>query len=83
MTFIRVVATQLSPDVTKHIVLTDPYRIKCPAEIPIVNFDLPMGAHLFHVYVPKGEYSRLHDEALRNRTIFQSIGSMNLRKVWF
>ncbi|RZC22683.1 hypothetical protein BDFB_007730 [Asbolus verrucosus] len=43
---ITVVATQLSSDVTKRIVLTDPYRIKCPAEVPTVNFELPLGAQL-------------------------------------
>jgi hypothetical protein len=77
----RVVATQLSSDVTKRIVLTDPYRIKCPAEVPTVNFDLPLGVQLLQVYISSKEYFKLHDEATRSRNMFQYLSSKSIKKV--
>ncbi|RZC43137.1 uncharacterized protein BDFB_002659 [Asbolus verrucosus] len=67
----KVVATQLSSDITKRIVLTDPYRIKCPAEVPTVNFELPLGVQLLQVYISSKEYFKLHEEATKGRNIFQ------------
>ncbi|CAH0545655.1 unnamed protein product [Brassicogethes aeneus] len=64
----KVVATQFSPDLTKRIVLTDPYRIKCPAETTTVNFDLPLGVQLLEVYISSDEYYTL---LAKNSSIFQ------------
>ncbi|XP_044269482.1 uncharacterized protein LOC123014426 isoform X2 [Tribolium madens] len=76
----KVVATQLSSDITKRIVLTDPYRIKCPAETPSVNFELPLGVQLLQVYISCKEYYKLHEEATRSRSIFQYLSSKSIKK---
>ncbi|XP_043281615.1 uncharacterized protein HPS4 isoform X2 [Venturia canescens] len=47
----KVVATQLNPELTKQLVITDPYRIKAPAERIPTSFHLPVGVQLLRVYV--------------------------------
>lgn len=64
------VATQLGSVITKQIVLTDPYRIKCPAEAPSVPFDLPLGVQLFYVYISNRDYCELNEEASKCRNLF-------------
>lgn len=66
----RVVATQLGSAITKQIVLTDPYRIKCPAETPTVPFNLPLGVQLFYVYISNRDYYELNEEASKSRNLF-------------
>ncbi|KAJ3664390.1 hypothetical protein Zmor_008565 [Zophobas morio] len=77
----KVVATQLSADITKRIILTDPYRIKCPAEVPAVNFDLPLGVQLLQVYISSKEYYRLHEDATKSRNIFQFLSNKSIKKL--
>lgn len=64
------VATQLGSAITKQIVLTDPYRIKCPAETPTVAFNLPLGVQLFYVYISNKDYYELNEEASKCRNLF-------------
>ncbi|XP_065161908.1 uncharacterized protein HPS4 [Atheta coriaria] len=65
----KVLATQLSSNLTKRLVLTDPYRIKSPAETVEVDYQLPLGVQLLHVYVEGHEYQDLSEDALRTRTV--------------
>lgn len=78
----RVVATQLSADLTKRLVLADPYRIKCPAEIVEVTYDLPLGVQLLQVYITNTEYCKLFECSSRNRSIFQYLSNKSMRKVY-
>lgn len=75
------VATQLSSDLTKRLILTDPYRIKCPAETVEVTFELPLGVQLLQVYVTNREYCKLVECSLRNRNVFQYLTNKNIKKV--
>lgn len=54
------VATQLSPGITKNLVLTDPFRIKTTAEIISVDFHIPIGVQLIVVFIPIKEYRKLN-----------------------
>lgn len=55
----KVVCTQLSPTLTKQLVVTDPYRVKMPAENVTTQFHLPVGVQLLSVYMDKGDIQRL------------------------
>lgn len=76
----KVVATQLSPDLTKKLVLSDPYRIKCPAENAEVDFDLPLGVQLLQVYITNREFCSLLETSTRSRNIFQYLCNKSIRK---
>lgn len=69
----RVVATQLNAKLTKHLVLTDPYRIKSPAETVAVDYQLPLGVQLLHVYLDINQFSVLHDDAARCKRICEDV----------
>lgn len=77
----RVVATQLSSDLTKRLVLADPYRIKCPAEVVEASYELPLGVQLLQVYITNAEYCKLFEASSRNRNIFQFLSNKSMRKV--
>lgn len=68
----KVVATQLSPYLTKMLVLTDPYRIKSPAEAVTTNFHLPIGVQMIEVYISKLEYDNLDKTSSRLRKVFEN-----------
>lgn len=55
----RIVATQLSPGLTRIIIYTDPYRIRSPAEHLETHFHLPIGVQLLKVYVDGKEYKKM------------------------
>ncbi|KAK5640452.1 hypothetical protein RI129_011263 [Pyrocoelia pectoralis] len=76
----KVVATQLSSDLTKKLVLTDPYRIKSPAEVFDLNLSLPLGVQLLQVYIAHEDYRNLHEDSNKSRTISQYLHKINLRK---
>ncbi|KAJ8948764.1 hypothetical protein NQ318_017933 [Aromia moschata] len=76
----KVVATQLSAHITKRLVLTDPYRIKCPAELAEVTFDLPLGVQLLQVYITNKEYCNLLESSLKNRNIYQYLSNRAVKK---
>lgn len=65
----RVIATQLSPDITKNLVLTDPFRIKTTAEIITVDFHIPIGVQLIVVFIPIKEYRKLNLASQRAQSI--------------
>ncbi|XP_076233156.1 Hermansky-Pudlak syndrome 4 protein isoform X1 [Calliopsis andreniformis] len=63
----KVVATQLSANLTKQIVITDPYRIKAPAERIPTEFHLPVGVQLLRVYIEQKQFAKLMQEAKSER----------------
>lgn len=65
----RIVATQMPPEITKNLVLTDPYRIKSTAETITGDFHIPVGVQLLVVYVPIRDYRRLSADAQRAQTV--------------
>ncbi|XP_049780805.1 uncharacterized protein LOC126182412 [Schistocerca cancellata] len=74
----RIVATQLSPDLTRTIIYTDPYRIRSPAEHLETHFHLPIGVQLLKVYVDGNEYSKM----LTNlNTIGTSVKNISIQKL--
>ncbi|VEN61177.1 unnamed protein product [Callosobruchus maculatus] len=76
----KVVATQLSADLTKRIILTDPFRIKCPSEVMEVSFELPISVQLLQVYISNKEYNTLLDVSNKNRFAFQYLCSKDIKK---
>uniref|UniRef100_A0A6B2E9N5 CCZ1/INTU/HSP4 first Longin domain-containing protein n=1 Tax=Phlebotomus kandelakii TaxID=1109342 RepID=A0A6B2E9N5_9DIPT len=69
----KIIATQLSPMISKHIVLTDPYRMKSTAEGITVRFHVPVGVQLIGLYISHNEYLRLQQDASRAQTSFTQI----------
>ncbi|KZC09693.1 Hermansky-Pudlak syndrome 4 protein, partial [Dufourea novaeangliae] len=63
----KVVATQLGADLTKQIVITDPYRIRAPAERISTEFHLPVGVQLLRVYIEQKQFAKLVQEANNER----------------
>ncbi|XP_014598264.1 PREDICTED: uncharacterized protein LOC106783860 isoform X1 [Polistes canadensis] len=72
----KVVATQLSADLTKQIVIMDPYRIKAPAERVDTEFHLPVGVQLLRVYIKEKQYTELVQEANNERYLNSYVDSM-------
>uniref|UniRef100_A0A0V0G5T8 CCZ1/INTU/HSP4 first Longin domain-containing protein n=1 Tax=Triatoma dimidiata TaxID=72491 RepID=A0A0V0G5T8_TRIDM len=72
----KVVATQLSCDLTKQLVVSDPYRIKLPAQNVITPFHLPVGVQLLNIYIESSEVEKLR---LENEELLQI---MNEVKLW-
>lgn len=70
-------ATQLSPEVTKNLVLTDPFRIKTTAEFITVDFHIPIGVQLIVVFIPIKEYRKLNLASQRA----QSVTNQNLNSI--
>ncbi|XP_039293004.1 uncharacterized protein LOC111057824 isoform X4 [Nilaparvata lugens] len=60
----KVVISQISPEFTRLIVLSDPYRIKVPADPVDIPFRLPVGMQLFKVYITKKQYSELKNQSM-------------------
>ncbi|XP_034952467.1 uncharacterized protein HPS4 [Chelonus insularis] len=58
----KVIATQLSPELTKQLVITDPYRIKAPADRISTDFHLPVGVQLLRVYIQRKHSFELPEE---------------------
>lgn len=67
------VATQLNAKLTKHLVLTDPYRIKSPAEVVSTDFQLPLGVQLLYVYIDNKQFMILQRDSSRFRNICESV----------
>lgn len=62
----KVVVTQLSPEITKNLIITDPYRIKSTAEIITVDFHVPNGVQLIVVFIPIKDYRKLLSDIQRS-----------------
>ncbi|XP_037944619.1 uncharacterized protein LOC119678611 isoform X1 [Teleopsis dalmanni] len=66
----KVVATQLTDVITKHIVLANPLHIRTPAEqIVITDFHIPNGVQMIVVYVDIVEYRKLSADAQRAQNL--------------
>lgn len=63
----KIVSTQLGANLTKQIVITDPYRIKAPAERIPTEFHLPIGVQLLQVYIERKQFAKLMQEANNER----------------
>ncbi|XP_011164544.2 uncharacterized protein LOC105199242 isoform X1 [Solenopsis invicta] len=63
----KIVSTQLGADLTKQIVITDPYRIKAPAERIPTEFHLPIGVQLLQVHIERKQFAKLMQEANNER----------------
>lgn len=77
----RVVATQLSAKLTKHLILTDPYRIKSPAEAVSTYFQLPLGVQLLHVYLDNKQFVILQKDAARCKRVYENVIKKEDKKV--
>ncbi|XP_014261956.1 uncharacterized protein LOC106674035 isoform X2 [Cimex lectularius] len=69
----KVVATQLNHSLTKQLVVTDPYRIKLPAQNLETPFHLPLGVQLLVIYVEASEVRRLREEVREFHTGLKEI----------
>ncbi|XP_015598222.1 uncharacterized protein LOC107269173 isoform X2 [Cephus cinctus] len=78
----KVVATQLSAELTKQLVITDPYRIKAPAERISTDFHLPVGVQLLRVYVEHKQIEKLSQDANIER-VHSSYLDSTVKKVPF
>lgn len=65
----KIVASQLSDNITKNIVFTDPHRIKTTAELISVNFHIPVGVQIISVYIPIQHFKMLLADAYRSQTL--------------
>lgn len=74
-------ATQLSAKLTKHLVLTDPYRIKSPAETVTADFQLPLGVQLLYVYLDCKQFMILHKDAAQCKSLSENITKKEDKKV--
>ncbi|XP_059614070.1 uncharacterized protein LOC132260112 [Phlebotomus argentipes] len=74
----KIIATQLSPMLSKQVVLTDPYRMKSTAEGITVKFHVPVGVQLIGLYIPYSEYLRLQKEATKAQTSFPQMTSASV-----
>lgn len=72
----KIIATQLSPELTKNLVLTDPCRIKSTAESISVDFHIPVGVQLQIVYIPAAEYRHLSLDSQRAQTVTNQTASV-------
>lgn len=60
--------------------MTDPYRLKSPAEVACTNFSLPLGVQLLQVYISDREYRNLQSNALRLQNLTYSNITRNQKK---
>ncbi|XP_032667504.1 uncharacterized protein LOC116842414 isoform X2 [Odontomachus brunneus] len=76
----KIVATQLGADLTKQIVITDPYRIKAPAEKVSTQFHLPVGVQLLQVYIERKQFEKLMQDA-NNERYYHSYLDTAMKKI--
>lgn len=74
----KVVATQLSADVTKQLVITDPYRIRAPADRITTDFHLPVGVQLLRVFIHRRQSLEVPEET--NLKTNSEINDLMLKK---
>lgn len=59
----KVISTQLSIDLTKILVATDPVRIKTTAEVAKnVDFHIPFGSQIIKIHISVNEYQKLQQK---------------------
>lgn len=69
----KVIASQLSADITKQLVLSDPYRIKSPGTNIEISFQLPIGAQLLKVFIPQRDFCILTRDAEQVKSTFAQV----------
>ena len=79
----RVLATQLGSSITKQLVLTDPYRIKSPAETIKTDFELPIGVQLLQVHISRSDYNNFLDDARKLRHSNECLNDWKMKSVSF
>ncbi|XP_058803293.1 uncharacterized protein LOC131671110 isoform X2 [Phymastichus coffea] len=77
----KVVASQLDAEITKQLVITDPYRVKAPADRIATNFHLPVGVQLFQVFVEHSRFSKLVQEANMERGYISCVDSSSKKSL--
>ncbi|CAB0039138.1 unnamed protein product [Trichogramma brassicae] len=76
----KVVASQLNTALAKQLVITDPYRIKAPADRVATNFQLPAGVQLLRVFIEQKQLSRMIVDANLERGHSANLDSATARK---
>ncbi|XP_043482574.1 uncharacterized protein LOC122511429 [Leptopilina heterotoma] len=76
----KVVASQLSAEITKQLVITDPYRIKTPAEKISTMYHLPVGVQLLYVYIEQSQIGKMIHSANLERS-YSSHLAASIKKV--
>ncbi|XP_014232932.1 uncharacterized protein LOC106656455 isoform X2 [Trichogramma pretiosum] len=76
----KVVASQLNTALAKQLVITDPYRIKAPADRVATNFQLPAGVQLLRVFIEQKQLSRMIVDANLERGHSANLDSATTRK---
>lgn len=74
----RVLATQLSAELTKTLVMTDPYRIRSAAEVVQTDYSLPLGVQLLHVYIRATDKRTLVADSARLRSLSDPRAAANI-----
>ncbi|XP_062545080.1 uncharacterized protein LOC134211818 isoform X3 [Armigeres subalbatus] len=65
----KVVASQLSDNLTKIFTLSDLYRLKS-SEYIVANYHIPIGVTLINAYIPANEYSELVRSSSQSHNLF-------------
>lgn len=79
----KVIATQLSIDLTKVLVATDPARIKTTAEVAKnVNYHIPSQTQIIKIFIKLSEYHRLQNK-MKKVTESTSLGIQNILQLPF
>ncbi|KAF4519765.1 hypothetical protein B566_EDAN010359 [Ephemera danica] len=69
----RVVATQLSPDLTRRFIYSNPLNIKSCVESVPTPYEMPLGSRLLRVFLEKTEFHNLNLAAIACRDAFLNI----------
>lgn len=67
----RVVASQLSDNLTKIFTLSDLYRLKS-SEYIVANYHIPIGVTLINAYIPANEYAELTRLSSQSHNLFNT-----------
>lgn len=66
----KVVASQLSDNLTKIFTLSDLYRLKTSEYVP-ANYHIPVGVTLINAYISIGDYENLERSSTQSHNLFQ------------
>ncbi|KAJ8680532.1 hypothetical protein QAD02_016319 [Eretmocerus hayati] len=77
----KIVASQLNAVMTKLLVITDPYRIKAPADRIPTDFHLPVGVQLLRVFVEQREFLKLSQEANMERGYGSTVDTTSKKSI--
>ncbi|CAG9818582.1 unnamed protein product [Phaedon cochleariae] len=74
----KVVASQLSSDLTQRLSSADLHRIHCSAT-PIEHQNLPSGINLFQVYISSEDYVKLLENSEKSKNVFGRLHSGEMK----